>query len=185
MGDALFLVLEYLLPLSNSTIATTMECLSTNSTSANGYELLWTLLKEFIPWLDRTKPLTFPTWPASNDIHQYAHLVMLYCDLAHHHGTPYSEALRSWIFLTNVQGAYAMMAQHYKMLVKTYCPGRDGIVHNPRPFPRHLTILELARDVFEQTSTQDSYNLQHDDRLLVIICTFRCLHCVTNVIPHP
>ena len=159
MGDALFLVLEYLLPLTNSKIATTLECLATSSASANGYELLWTLLKEFIPWLDRTKPPTFPTWPTSNDIHQYARLVILYCDLAHHHGTPYSDAMRSRIFLTNVKGAYAIMAQHYNMLVGTYCPGRDGVLHNPRPFPRHLTILELARDMFEQTPSPEIHTI--------------------------
>ena len=107
MGDALFLVLEYLLPLTNPIIATTLDTLSLSPTSANGYTLLWTLLREFIPMLDTTTPMRLPTWPESDDIFQYARLVIMYCDLSRHSGPPYTEAMRSKLFLTTVQGRFA------------------------------------------------------------------------------
>ena len=54
MEDALFLVLEYLLPTLNVVITTALDTLMNSPTLANGYELLWTLLKEFVPMFDRT-----------------------------------------------------------------------------------------------------------------------------------
>jgi hypothetical protein len=45
MGDALFIILEYILPDSNAIIKTTITSLANGYTSANGYTLLWILLK--------------------------------------------------------------------------------------------------------------------------------------------
>ncbi len=149
MGDALFLILEQLLPLTNTTIATNLATLANSPKSANGYELLWTLLKEFVPMLDRTKPTPFPSWPDASDIFQYANLVLMYCDLARHHGPPYSEAMKSRMFLTNVRGAYLGLSTQYNAIISTYCPGRDGVLRCSQPLPRHLTVLELARTLHD------------------------------------
>lgn len=102
MGNALFLILEYLLPTSNAIIATIVESIANGSSLANGYELLWILLKEFIPMLDRSNPIVFLSWPDSDDIFQFAWLITMYCTLSHHRGPPYSEALKSRMFLSNV-----------------------------------------------------------------------------------
>jgi hypothetical protein len=151
MGDVLFHVLEYLLPTSNPSIYTTMTSLANGKSSANGYELLWILLKEFIPAFDPTRPAPFPTWPSSGDIFQFGRLVLMYCDLSRHRGTPYTEAMKSRMFLTNVKGRYAILAQQFTALVNTYCPGRDGITRCKGPLPFHLTLMELARSFYDAT----------------------------------
>ncbi len=143
MGDALFIVLENLLPPDNAIISTTMTSLA-NGPSANGYELLWILLKEFIPVFDRTQPAPFPTWPPSDDVFEFARLVLMYCDLSRHRGPAFTEAMKSRMFLLNIQGNYTTLAQPYSALVGTYCPGRDGITHCVEPLPKHLTVMELA-----------------------------------------
>jgi hypothetical protein len=125
MGDALFLVLEYLLPSTNAIISTGLYTLANSPTSANGYELLWLLLKDFIQMFDWTKP--FPAWPDSDDIHQYSRMVHMFCNLSYHSGPPYSEAMKSRMFLSHLKGPYQAMALQFNMLVGTYCPGRDGV----------------------------------------------------------
>ena len=158
MGDALFLVLEYLLPTTNSIISTNLDALANGPSSANGYELLWILLKEFIPMFDRSRPAIFPTWTDSEDIFQFARMLLMYCTLSQHRGPPYSEAMKSRMFLSNVRGRYTTLAAQYSAMVGTYCPGRDGVVRCSDPLPHHLTVMELARTFFDEagasTSTQ-------------------------------
>ena len=151
MGDALFIILEYLLPTTNAIISTSVKAIANGSSSANGYELLWILLKEFIPMMDRSKPAVFPSWPESDDIFQFARLILMYCTLSHHRGPPYSEALKSRMFLSNVRGRYATLATQYNAMVGTYCPGRDGVTRNTTPLPNHLTVMELARTFYDTT----------------------------------
>lgn len=156
MGDALFTILEYLLPTTNAVIYTTITSLENAPSPANGYELLWILLKEFIPMFDPSKPAPLPTWPASGDIFEFGRLVLMYCDLAKHRGPPLTEAMRSRMFLNGVQGFYATFAQPYVALVNTYCPGRDGITRCPNPLPPHLTVLELAHNFYTARSSHAS-----------------------------
>ena len=156
MGDALFIILEYLLPTTNAIISTSVEFIANGSSSANGYELLWILLKEFIPMLDRSKPTVFPSWPDSDDIFQFARLIMMYCTLSHHRGPPYSEALKSRMFLANVRGRYTTLVAQYSAMVGTYCPGRDGVTRCKDPLPVHLTVMELARTFYDLTTSADS-----------------------------
>ena len=103
---------------------------------------------------DRTKPAPFPTWPSNDDIHQYARMVLMYCDLSHHNGPPYSEAMKSRMFLTNLRGTYHTLAIQFNILVGTYCPGRDGVTRCRDPLPHHLTVLELARTLSEEASAR-------------------------------
>jgi hypothetical protein len=161
MGDALFLVLEYLLPEGNAIIKTTMMSLANGSTLANGYTLLWILLKEFIPMFDRTQPAYFPSWPQSDDIFEFGYLVLMYCDLSRHHGRPFTEAMKSRMFLNNVRGRYVALAQPYAPLVGTYCPGRDGITRCADTFPQHLTVLELARSFYDSIQGLSAHPGQH------------------------
>ena len=156
MGDALFLILEYLLPMTNPIITTTLDTLASSPSTANGYTLLWTLLREFIPMLEATTPTQLPTWPESDDIFQYARLIIMYCDLAQHRGPSYTEAMKSRLFLSTVWGRYASMASQFTAMVGTYCPGRDGAVHCSGPLPKHLSILELARTFYDEVSRLDS-----------------------------
>lgn len=152
MGDALFLILEYLLPTSNPVISTNLDSLANASSAANGYELLWILLKEFIPMFDRSKPAVFPTWTDSSDIFQFARLLLMYCTLSNHRGPPYTEAMKSRMFLSNVRGRYASLAAQYSAMVGTYCPGRDGVIRCSDPLPNHLTVMELARTFYDETA---------------------------------
>ena len=71
MGEVLFLMLEPLLPQSNSIISTAVDTLANDATLANGFELLWILLKEFVPLFDHTKHAPFHLWPDSNDIFKF------------------------------------------------------------------------------------------------------------------
>lgn len=150
MGDALFLVLEYLLPETNSIISTNLSALANGPSAANGYELLWILLKEFIPMFDRSRPAAFPTWSESMDIFQFARMLLMYCTLSHHRGPPYSEAMKSRMFLSNVRGRYSALATQYSAMVGTYCPGRDGVIRCNDPLPHHLTVMELARTFYDE-----------------------------------
>lgn len=156
MGDALFLILEYLLPMTNPIISSTLDTLVSSPSTANGYTLLWTILREFIPMLDTTTPNQLPTWPESDDIFQYARLIIMYCDLAQHRGPQYTEAMKSRLFLSTVRGRYASMASQFTAMVGTYCPGRDGAVHCSGPLPKHLSVLELARTFYDEASRLDS-----------------------------
>jgi hypothetical protein len=151
MGDALFIILEYLLPDSDAIIKTTITSLANWYASANGYTLLWILLKEFIPMFDRTQPAYFPSWPQSDDIFEFGYLVLMYCNLSRHHGRPFTEAMKSRMFLSNVQGRYIALARLYAPIVGTYCLGRDGITRSGDSFPQHLTVLELARSFYDST----------------------------------
>ena len=152
MGDALFLILEYLLPTTNPVISTNLDSLANAPSAANGYELLWILLKEFIPMFDRSKPAVFPVWSDSSDIFQFARLLLMYCTLSNHRGPPYSEAMKSRMFLSNVRGRYASLAAQYSAMVGTYCPGRDGVIRCSDPLPNHLTVMELARTFYDETT---------------------------------
>jgi hypothetical protein len=148
MGDALFIILENLLPTSNTTITTTLDTLANSPRTANGYELLWTLLKEFIPMLDRTKPTPFPSWSDASDILQYGRLVLMYCDLARHHGPPYTAAMKSRMFLTNVRGPYVQLSTQYNAsdLVEKRDQLLGVMANNVRTDLRgRLQIAELLR----------------------------------------
>ena len=157
MGDALFVILENLLPSSNAIISTTLSSLGNGPSPANGYELLWILLKEFIPMFDCTRNVSLPSWPASDDIFEFGRLVLMYCDMARHRGPPFTEAMKSRMFLSNVQGRYRTLAHPYSALVGTYCPGRDGITRCPDPLPMHLTVLELARSFYDSIQAIPDY----------------------------
>ncbi len=100
--------------------------------------------------LDRTKPTPFPSWSAAADIFQYARLVLMYCDLARHHGPPYTEAMKSRMFLMHVRGSYVQLSTQYKAIVCTYCPGRGGVTRCKDALPCHLTVLELARTLYDE-----------------------------------
>lgn len=102
--------------------------------------------------LDRSKPAIFPSWPDSDDIFQFARLILMFCTLSHHRGPPYSEALKSRMFLSNVRGRYATLATQYSAMVGSYCPGRDGVTRCTTPLPVHLTVMELARTFYDLMS---------------------------------
>lgn len=106
MGDALFLVLENLLPDTDQRVTTAIETLANGSLNANGYELLWVLMKEFIPMFDRTIPSQLPSWLASDDLYHYARLIIMYCDMSRHSGTRFTEVMKSRMFLRGVKGKY-------------------------------------------------------------------------------
>ena len=156
MGDALFLILEYLLPTTDQRITTAIETLANATLTANGYELLWVLLKEFIPMFDRTIPSQLPSWPASDDIFQYARLITMYCDMSRHSGSRFTEAMKSRMFLRGVQGKYIPIANQFRALVRSYCPGKDGVTRNLAPLPRELTIMELASSLVEEVAEAPS-----------------------------
>lgn len=80
----------------------------------------------------------------------------MYCDLARHHGPPYTDAMKSRMFLTNVWGSYLALSTQYNAIIGTYCPGRDGVLRCSQPLPRHLTVLELARTLHDEMLTRAS-----------------------------
>lgn len=107
--------------------------------------------------LNTTTPTQLPKWPESDDIFQFARLVIMYCDLAQHRGPQYTEAMKSRLFRTSVRGWYTSMASQFTAMVGTYCPGRDDTVHHCLdPLPRHLTVLELAQTFYDKTTRLDS-----------------------------
>ena len=104
MGDALFLLLEYLLPTSNNYITTALDNLANSPSLVNGCEILWKLLKEFVPMFDHTIPAIFSSWPDLGDLYQFSRLVLMYCDLSCNQGTPYTDAMKSRMFLMHGKG---------------------------------------------------------------------------------
>lgn len=101
---------------------------------------------------DRTIPSQLPGWPASDDIFQYARLITMYCDLSRHSGTKFTEAMKSRMFLRGVQGKYIPIANQFRALVRSYCPGKDGVTRNLATLPRELTIMELASSIAEEVA---------------------------------
>ena len=100
---------------------------------------------------DCTKLSIFSGWPESDDIYQFAHLVLMYCNLSRsQEGPPYTDAMKSRMFLTHVKGQYHTVASHFNILVGTYCPCHDGVTRCPDPLPHHLTVMELARTLSEE-----------------------------------
>ena len=152
MGDALFMVLEYLLPTTDQRVTTAIDNLANGSLTANGYELLWILMKQFIPMFDRTVPSQLPSWPDSDDLFQYARLITMYCDMSRHSGTRFTEAMKSRMFLRGVQGRYIPIANQFRALVRSYCPGKDGVIRNTAALPRDLTIMELASSIADEAA---------------------------------
>lgn len=117
---------------------------------------LWTLLKEFIPMFDQTKPSPFPSWPAMDDIFQFAGMVLMYCDMSMHKGPHYTDTMKSRMFLSNLKGRYHHMALQCTALVGTYCPGSNGVTRCMDPLPQHLTVMELARTLSDESFLHNS-----------------------------
>ena len=55
------------------------EILSTvHSENANGYDLLWQMLRQYVPGFDKAKPIIFPFWTDDTDIFVFAKLTLMY-----------------------------------------------------------------------------------------------------------
>ena len=88
MGDDLFLILEYLLPMTNPIITNTLDTLASSSSTANGYTLLWTLLQEFIPMLDTTTPTQLQHGlirMISSSMHDSSSCIVTWLNIVVHH----------------------------------------------------------------------------------------------------
>lgn len=86
-------------PIYNATLRTV------RSESANGYDLLWRLLRLFVPGFDKSKPIVIPFWTEDSDIFDFAKLTTIYFRLQQLHHAIFSDYDKSTTFLNGLAGS--------------------------------------------------------------------------------
>ena len=86
-------------PIYNATLSTV------RSESANGYDLLWRILRQYVPGFDKAKPIIFPFWTEVTELFVFAKLTMLYFRLQQLHKAPFSDYDKSITFLNGLAGS--------------------------------------------------------------------------------
>ena len=116
------------------------------SESANGYDLLWCILRLFVPGFDKTKPIVIPFWTEDTAIFNFAKLTTIYFRLQQLHNAIFSDYDKSITFLNRLAGsAYTDQVNTLLTTVKSHNlkflwsnAGDAGIL------PEHLRIPALA-----------------------------------------
>ena len=75
------------------------------SETANGYDLLWRMLRQYVPGFDKAKPITFPFYTDDTDLFVFANLTLMYFCLQQLHKAPFSNYDKSITFLNGLAGS--------------------------------------------------------------------------------
>ena len=146
MGSSLFLIIQKLLPSADPQVVSKVQLVA--QSGGNGFELLWLLTKHFVPMVSVTRQLTWPVWPSNDDIYLFARRVALYCTLCRMRGqTPLTEAQRSEMFLSKVEGVHRDRAQHLLTTLRvSISTSVDGLL----PPSMRLHLNDLADRLMEE-----------------------------------
>ena len=144
-GRGLLELLQHLVP---STLSPAFNALlsTVRSESANGYDLLWRMLRHYVPGFDRAKPIVFPFWTESTNIFVFAKLTMMYFRLQQLHKAPFSDYDKSITFLNGLAGSdYTNQVNTLLTTVKSYNLDEAGTDFSKAGLlPEHLRIPALA-----------------------------------------
>ena len=127
-------------PIYNTTLSTV------RSKSANGYDLLWRLLRIFIPGFNKSKPIVILFWTKDTDIFNFARLTTIYFRLQQLHKAIFSDYDKSTMLLNGLAGSvYSDQVTTLLTTVKSHDlehswsnAGNTGLL------PDHLCIPVLA-----------------------------------------
>jgi hypothetical protein len=116
------------------------------SETANGYDLLWRMLRQYVPGFDKSKPIIFPFWTEDTDLFVFAKLTLLYFRLQQLQKAPFSDYDKSITFLNGLAGSdYTDQVNTLLTTVENYNlndawtnVGDSGLL------PEHLRIPALA-----------------------------------------
>ena len=116
------------------------------SESANGYDLLWRMLRQYVPGFDKAKPIIFPFWTKNTHLFVFAKLTLMYFRLQQLQKAPFSNFDKSITFLNGLAGldytdqvvTLLTMIENYNLDESWTNVGDTGLL------PEHLRIPALA-----------------------------------------
>jgi hypothetical protein len=116
------------------------------SETANGYDLLWRMLRQYVPGFDKAKPIVFPFWTEDTDLFFFAKLTMMYFRLQQLHKAPFSDYDKSITFLNGLAGSdYTDQVNTLLTTVENYNLDESGTDFGEAGLlPEHLRIPALA-----------------------------------------
>ena len=144
-GKGLLELLQHLVP---TTLSPAFNAIlgTVHSETANGYDLLWRMLRLYVPGFDNAKPIVFPFWTEDTDIFVFAKLNMMYFRLQQLHKAPFSNYDKSITFLTGLAcSAYTDQVNTLLTTVENYNLDESGTEFGEAGLlPEHLRIPALA-----------------------------------------
>jgi hypothetical protein len=116
------------------------------SEMANGYDLLWQMLRQYVPGFNKAKPIIFPFWTEDTDLFVFAKLTLMYFCLQQLHKATFSNFNKSITFLNVLAGldytdqvnTLLTTVENYNLDESWTDVGEEGIL------PEHLWIPALA-----------------------------------------
>jgi hypothetical protein len=113
---------------------------------ANGYDLLWQMLRQYVPGFNKAKPIIFPFWTEDTDLFVFAKLTLMYFCLQQLHKATFSNFNKSITFLNVLAGldytdqvnTLLTTVENYNLDESWTDVGEEGIL------PEHLWIPALA-----------------------------------------
>ena len=159
-GKGLLELLQHLVP---STLSPAFNAIlsTVHLETANGYDLLWRMLRLYVPGFDKAKPIIFPYWSESINLFVFAKLTMMYFRLQQLHKAPFSDYNKSITFLTGLAGSdYSDQVNTLITTVENYNlddtwtnSGEAGLI------PKHLRIPALASQLNQFAQRRISHSL--------------------------
>ena len=134
------LIAPTLSPIYNATLSTVRGDL------ANGYDLLWRLLRLFVPGFDKSRTIVIPFWTKDTNIFDFAKLTTIYFRLQQLHKAIFSDYDKSTTFLNGLAGS--VYSDQVNTLLTTI--ESHNLEHswsdagNAGLLPEHLRIPALA-----------------------------------------
>jgi hypothetical protein len=125
---------------------------SINSTSKNGYDVVWNILYQSVPGFDPSKSLPTPTWTINHDIFDFSEEFNTYFRVQRLLKQPQSDSTKSLMFLN------AITSPEYIETVGILTTAVESKVfdNNNSPLPPHLQIHGLATRLAKISSTRVS-----------------------------
>ena len=125
---------------------------SINSTSKNGYDVMWNILYQSVPGFDPSKSLPTPTWTPNHDIFDFSEEFDTFFRVQRLLKQPQSDSTKSLMFLN------AITSPEYIETVGILTTAVESKVfdNNNSPLPPHLQIHGLATRLAKISSTRVS-----------------------------
>ena len=125
---------------------------SINSTSKNGYDVVWNILYQSVPGFDPSKSLPTPTWTPNHDIFDFSEEFNTFFRVQRLLKQPQSDSTKSLMFLN------AITSPEYIETVGILTTAVESKVfdNNNSPLPPHLQIHGLATRLAKISSTRVS-----------------------------
>lgn len=107
-------ILDLITHIIPSTLSPTLNVLidTVRSESGNGYDLLYRILKTFVPGFNKSNPISLPYWTSDTTVYEYSTSIVLYFRIQALHQSPFSDYDKSLTFLRGVTGSEYIELTH-------------------------------------------------------------------------